>query len=130
MILHESPHAKVEWLEKDAVILKRFNGFIKGEELRAAFNAGYECLKKHHGRKWLSDNRGLPVYKPEDVDWINNDWFPKTLSAGWRYWALVEPESAIGAMTMKKFQFYTDRGIILQTFESVEKALEWLASVD
>lgn len=129
MVLHESPNAKVEWLEAEKVILKKFTGFIHDQELRSAFNAGYEKLQQEHGTKWLSDNRGLPVYKHEDTEWINNDWFPRMLKAGWKYWALVEPESAIGAMTMKNFKFYVERGIVLQTFKSVEEALQWLASV-
>jgi|WetSurMetagenome_2_1015567.scaffolds.fasta_scaffold01766_11 hypothetical protein len=45
MILHKSPNAQVEWFEKEKVVLKRFKGFIHGDELHSAFNAGYEQLK-------------------------------------------------------------------------------------
>jgi hypothetical protein len=128
MILHKSSNAQVEWFEKEKVVLKRFTGFIHGDELHSAFNSGYEQLKKENGNKWLSDNRGLPVYKQEDIDWINNDWFLRMLNAGWKYWALVEPESAIGLMVMKKFVFYTDQGIILQVFKNTEEGFAWLNS--
>ncbi len=128
MILHKSPNAHVEWFEKEQVVLKKFTGFIHGDELHSAFNAGYEQLKKANGNKWLSDNRGLPVYKQEDIEWINHKWFPKMLNIGWKYWALVEPESAIGLMVMKKFAFYTDQGIILQVFKNTEESFAWLNS--
>ncbi|MCB1192113.1 MAG: hypothetical protein H7A23_12315 [Leptospiraceae bacterium] len=62
------------------------------------------------------------------MTWINEDWFPRTLKAGWKYWALVEPESAVGAMVMKQFSFYTERGIELQVFKSIEDGLAWLKS--
>ena len=130
MILHESKNARVEWFEQEKVILKRFSGFITGDEMRVAFDAGYKQLQKANGEKWLSDNRDLPVYKQEDVDWINEDWFPRMLEAGWRYWALVEPKSHVGTMTMKKFRFYVDEGIILKVFATVEEAFSWLATVD
>lgn len=126
MILHTSPHAHVEWFEKEKVVFKRFSGFIYGEELYSAFNSGYEQLKKAKGNKWLSDNRGLPVYKQEDITWINEDWFLRMLKAGWKYWALVEPEAVLGQMVMKKFTFYTEHGITLQVFNSIEDGLAWL----
>ena len=128
MILHESKNAKVEWIESDRIILKAFKSFIQGDELKSAFNAGYEKLKNEKGTKWLSDNRGIPVYKAEDVKWINEDWFPRILKAGWKYWALVEPETAVGAMVMKQFTFYIEKGITLQVFHSIEKAQAWLKS--
>lgn len=113
-------------VRKEKVVLKAFKGYIHGEDLHSAFNSGYEKLKKEKGYKWLSDNRGLPVYKEEDVTWINEDWFPRILKAGWKYWALIEPKSAIGEMVMKKFQFYSDKGVKIQVFNSIEDGLEWL----
>jgi hypothetical protein len=126
MLLYESKNGTVQWLNNERTVLKTFSGFIHGEELRAAFNAGYEQLKKYRGTKWLSDNRGLPTYKAEDIEWINTDWFPRMLKAGWKYWALVEPKTNVGLLVMKKFQFYVDQGIELEVFTTVEEALEWL----
>jgi len=45
MLLYESAQDKVEWLETEQVVLKTFSGFIHGDELRTAFNAGYAQLK-------------------------------------------------------------------------------------
>ena len=57
------------------------------------------------------DEHGLSLDGPfslegvwfDPSEWINHDWFPRMLAVGWKYWALLEPETAIGAMTMKKF---------------------------
>ncbi len=130
MILYKAKCGKVEWLEKEQIVFKTFHSYIHGEELRAAFNAGYEKLKKSKAKKWLSDNRGVPVYKPEDVEWINMNWLPRMLKAGWEYWALVEPQSNVGQLTMDKFRFYASMGIELQVFRTVEQALAWLGIVD
>lgn len=126
MILYESKNGKVEWLENDKIIIKTFSGYITGDDMKNAFNAGLEKMKASGGIKWLSDNRGLPTYKSEDIEWINNDWFPKMLKIGWKYWALVEPKSSVGQLVMDKFKFYTEHGIILQVFHTVEDALVWL----
>ena len=129
MIIYQSEHATLKWVEAHHSILKRFRGFIKDQELQDAFNTGLKVLKEHHSCKWLSDNRGLPVYRPQDIEWINHDWFPRMLAAGWKYWALLEPETAIGAMTMKKFQFYVDQGITLQVFATEDEGFAWLDSL-
>jgi hypothetical protein len=128
MIIYQGKNSEIEWLEAHKTILKTFSGFIMGYELHEAFNAGYTQLKNTGGKKWLSDNRKLPVYRQEDITWINEEWFPRMLDIGWKYWALLEPESHTGAFVMKKFQFYIDKGITLQTFTSMEEALAWLDS--
>ena len=46
MVLYESNSAKVEWLESEKVVLKVFKGYIFGEDLKSAFDAGYQQLKK------------------------------------------------------------------------------------
>ena len=77
MILYESKNGKVEWLEIDKTVVKTFSGFITGDDMKNAFESGYKKMKETGGTKWLSDNRGLPTYKSEDVDWINNQWYIK-----------------------------------------------------
>jgi len=52
------------------------------------------------------------------------------LKAGWEYWALVEPDSNVGLLTMEKFRFYARMGIELHKFRTVGQALSWLGSVD
>lgn len=126
MILYESKSGKVEWLEKEKIVVKTFSGYITGDELRDAFKSGYHKMKETGGVKWLSDNRGLPTYRIEDVDWINNEWFPRMLKIGWKYWALIEPESNVGLLVMKKFKFFTDQGIQLNVFNSVKDGVRWL----
>lgn len=130
MILYESDNARIEWMESERIIFKKFSGFIKADELREAFNVGYDQLKKAGGKKWMSDNRDLTVYKRDDIDWINGDWFPRMKRAGWKYWALVEPQSPIGAMTMKNFKYFTDEGIVVKIFSDAEDALKWLSTVN
>ena len=114
MILYESNNSKVEWLEHEKIVVKTFYDFIYGEEMRGAFEAGFNALVTYHGIKWLSDNLGLKPYRNQDVTWINEDWFPRMLKAGWKYWAAVEPENILGKWSMKNFMdFYQQQGIML-----------------
>ncbi|NJN95751.1 MAG: hypothetical protein HC875_17380 [Anaerolineales bacterium] len=130
MLVYTTKNGQVEWLEAEKIVVKTFSGFIYGEEMKTAFNEGLEALKKNNGCKWLSDNRGLKPYRQEDVKWINDTWFPQALKAGWKYWAVLEPETILGQVSMRNFlDFYQQLGITLRVFHSMEDGLAWLNSV-
>ncbi len=130
MLLYQTKNGQVEWLETEKVVFKTFSGFIYGEEMQNAFNKGLEALKANNGCKWLSDNRGLKPYRQEDVKWINDVWLPQILKAGWRYWAVLEPENILGQLSMKNFlDLYQQMGITLRVFHTKEEGLAWLNSV-
>lgn len=130
MLLYESKNSKVEWLEHEKIVVKTVYDFIYGEELRGAFEAGFDALVKYNGAKWLSDNHGLKMYRPEDMTWINEDWLPRMLKAGWKYWAAIEPKNVLGKWSMRNFiNFFQQHGIVLQVFNCVEDGVKWLKMV-
>lgn len=127
MIVVETKNAKVEWIAEERVIIKTFFGYIHDDELREVFDSGLKKLSSEKGKKWLSDNRNLKPYKQEDKDWINNNWLPRAITSGWKYWAIIEPEGAIGNMSMRQFiSFFAEKGIELKTFKTPEEGRAWL----
>lgn len=129
--IHQSEKATIEWFEKEKIVRKTFRGFIVGEEMRSAFNAGLKKLKSEKGNKWLSDNRYVKVYKQEDSDWINQVWFTEALKSGWRYWAVLEPTDYYGQLSIKKFiKAFEEQGVILEVFHEMDEAMTWLAEID
>jgi hypothetical protein len=130
-IVHQSPKSLIEWIEEGKIVRKTFNGFIVGEEMKSAFQAGLSVMKQHKSCKWLSDNRYVKVYKQEDSDWINEVWFDAARKTGWKYWAVLEPKDFYGQMSMKKFiKGFADQGLTLKVFHDMEQAVEWLQTVD
>jgi len=130
MMLYDSPTCSVEWLEEGKILLKTMKGFVFGDETRKLFNAGYEKVLKEGGSKWLSDNRNLKPWKQEDVAFINEDWLPRMLKAGWKYWAIIEPEDTMGNLSMKNFiDLYQEQGLELKFFHNLEDAKAWLESL-
>jgi hypothetical protein len=103
--------------------------FIFGQQLRELFNQGYETLKKNNAQKWLSDDRNNGPLNDEDSAWCQNDWFPRVVAAGWKFWAIVMPKKVIGVMNMRKFtEDYAKAGVIVNVFSDPEEALKWLKS--
>ena len=105
---------------------------INGEQLRVLLSAGTDLLTQNKGTKWLSDDRGASVaFSEEDTNWINNVWLPATVQVGWKYWALVVPESVMSQVDYIKYvESFYDSGIWVTVYSDVESALRWLENVD
>ncbi len=102
---------------------------INGKILRDALNTGAELLKKNHARKWLSDDRSYIIFAHEDLKWGADEWQPKAVSYGWKYWAIVKPLDEIGKMSIEQISYdYKITGLTIEYFDNVDKAFEWLCN--
>ena len=100
---------------------------ITGAPFREVLIRGVEQFEHNGAHKWLSDDRGNGALHPDDGKWAMEIWSPRTIAAGWKYWAIVMPDAALGRANMRRFiREYADRGVEVKIFESPEDALEWL----
>jgi len=54
-------------------------------------------------------------------------WAPQAIAAGWRYWALLPPEQALGQANMTRLvEAYGRRGVVVEIFSDPAKAHLWL----
>ena len=120
-------HVTVWYHPDKKIIHHQFHKFMHGQEFRDALNAGTEAMKKYGAHKWLSDDRQNSALPRVDNEWAHTEWFPRTVLAGWKYWALVLPEKIIGQMNMnREAKIYSEQGIITAKFENPDEAMAWL----
>ena len=102
-----------------------------GTDFRDLLMAGYEMLRRNRCTKWLSDDRKHTVLSEADEKWAREEWFPLVAKAGFRYWAVVNPEKAVGQMQMKQnVKFMQMGGVTAAFFSTVEEAMAWLKTCD
>jgi hypothetical protein len=112
------------------IIHHEFKKFIFGDSFRQVLLTGLDAMKKNGATKWLSDDRANSALPREDGEWALSVWTPQVVAAGWKYWAIVLPEKAIGQMSMKKFmEENSKRGVMTRGFPTSQAALKWLESV-
>jgi hypothetical protein len=109
------------------IIHHQFGRDLTSDDLRDVLNRGVDLLKEHGATKWLSDNRAIEPHSKEDSDWVNSNWLPRAIAAGWKFWALVVPDSTKARMNMREFveEFY-NRGVRVMVFIDIEEAMHWL----
>ena len=116
------------WYHPESKIIHhKFHKYIFGEAFREGLNTGWEVMKKYGAQKWLSDDRNNPVLDSADTEWNMAHWLPQVIEAGWKYWAIVQPEEfaakyGLDALTKE----LADRGITVRIFNDPEKAMKWL----
>jgi len=116
--------------EGGGIVHHHIKKWVWGDALRALLEAGTKAMRDHGAKKWLSDDRLNGVLKPADEEWAKTVWFPKTLQAGWKHWAVVLPEKVVGQMNMKRFaEDYAKAGINASLFSDPEAAQTWLAKL-
>jgi hypothetical protein len=130
-VIHDSRWITI-WYHHDArIIHHQIHDFLRGAPLREAFSKGTSVMKQHGATKWLSDDRLLSVMPPEDQQWAEQEWFPRTRQAGWRYWAIIKPEKAVSDLSLRRHGAnWSAAGVLTEMFATPAEAWSWLRGVD
>jgi hypothetical protein len=109
------------------IVHHEFHKFAHGKTLQDGLSKGAAILEKNKAQKWLSDDRKISVIGIDDTKWTATVWRPRVIKAGWKYWALVLPEKAVGQMVMKRIiKEYAETGVTVEIFSDPYKAMKWL----
>ena len=99
-------------------------------EFKEALDIGTAALEQYKLCKWLSDDRKNDQLTKEGSEWAFLDWQPRTMKAGWKYWASVVPQDVVAAGTLASVidQLF-ERGLRMLLFSDVEQAMAWLDKI-
>ena len=123
----DNEYATLWYHPESKIVHHQFHQPIGGQAFRDVLNKGLEAFQEFGAQKWLSDDRGNSALSPEDSDWSINNWAPRVIAAGWKYWAIVMPAKVIGQMNMQRFiKTYGDQGVTVQIFSDLDEAMRWL----
>jgi len=111
------------------IVHHRIKGECYGDDFRGLLTTGAEWMERHHATKWLSDDRDNKIVAPEDGEWAEKEWGPRVIKAGFKYWAIVVPGSAVGTLQMRRFaDQYRQFGVTVRVLDDLQAALDWLES--
>lgn len=116
------------WFHPGARIVHHaMHRFVPMEAMRELLLTGLEAMVAHAGCKWLSDDRKGPVVDAPRVQWAREHWGPALLEAGFRYWAVVPSEAAMGRWGMERaIAEYRAAGVDVRLLATPEEAMAWL----
>jgi hypothetical protein len=128
-VVLDTKQITVRYYPDSRIIHHEMHEYTHGKDLRDALMAGLDAMKRYGANKWLSDDRKNPVFNADDQQWAREVWAPLVVKAGWKYWAIVEPEKALARVRMEaSAERYAKLGVTVKTFDSPDEALKWLKS--
>jgi hypothetical protein len=103
---------------------------IEGDKLRNLMAKAADAFVENKCTKYLSDDREIMAFNPEDLMWALDNWEKQLRASGWKHWALIMPNKVLGRVMAKKLAArYIDLRIDVRTFQDEASALEWLAGI-
>jgi hypothetical protein len=122
-----TPQVSLFYHRDTGIVHHEFRQFVFGEQFRSILMGGLDLMRQHGCCKWLSDDRGNMSLAREDILWSDRVWLPAVLDAGWKYWAVVVPDSIIGQMNIEKWaDKFRAHGVTAMAFSDPDAAMRWL----
>jgi hypothetical protein len=126
----DNEYITLQYLPDKKLIYHTIRKPIPDQPLKDALNAGTDALREYGACKWLSDDRKNGPVSPEIAEWGRADWNPRTIAAGWKYWADVVPVELASAGTLSPvIQALFELGLRMMVFTDLEEAFQWLDGV-
>ena len=110
------------------MVYHQLKKYVPSPNMQEMLLKGLEFFKSGKANKWLSDDSKLGGALGQDMkDWNHDIWLPRMVAAGWKYWALVMPASAIGKMNLQRMAGeFAQKGVTFQPFSNPAAAMTWL----
>lgn len=126
-LLIDEPCMRLYFHREDGIVHHEIRRSVTSEVFQRVLCRGVEVLEATKACKWLSDNRGHFKLSEADEEWAKAVWFPRAVAAGWKHWAILRPESAIGALNITRLsQNYARLGVNTRILSDFSEALRWL----
>jgi len=126
-VIIESSRMSLWYHSEERIVHHKMHQYPGQEVLQTVLLRGLEVLKEHNACCWLSDDRAGGALPRSHHEWGDQVWAPQAIAAGWRYWALLPPEQALGQTNMTRLvEAYARRGVVVEIFSDPAKAHLWL----
>lgn len=130
-VIVDTPQVSLVWDEELKSINVTWHGpFVTGPEYRSHLMRILDVLVEKQGSRMLLDMRDMPVMSPDDQEWSEREWMPRSVATGLKYTAVVMPKSALARSTLRhlaKGASKIDRQRAY--FQGLEEARAWLMAM-
>lgn len=126
-VVLQNPHVSLWYYPDLKLVHHQMLQAPPSEAFRDLLTHGADLVERFHASKWLSDDRANTLLRPDDEEWANKNWLPRVLRGGFKFWAIVLPQAAIGKLNMKRLASeHKADGITSFVDTDPARAFDWL----
>ena len=126
-LLKEFPFLIISWDDScQSLVTEWKGGFVNKEKYIEGMNAALKLFVELKCKKVLSNTKEAGVLGVDTQKWVKEDFFPRFIAAGVRYFATVVPSDSLAQMSIKALSSTAQGGLKTNSFDNVEAAQKWL----
>lgn len=110
----------------DAVVME-WDGYANSRQFREGTEEMLRILKQFRASRVLGDIADMVLIGMEDQKWLEEDFLPRAIGAGFRSIAMVRPSSYFNKVAVESVSYKVDKEKLnIQFFNNREEAEDWL----
>lgn len=132
MILFSQPYLTIEYDASLSCLIQHWQGYAKSEQFRDGIERSVTYFREKELKidKIISNTKDFAVVKKEDTDFAANEATPVMVAHGLKYIAFIVPTNIFTQLSVNSFKSQADEIVKVRHFDDLQKAKEWLASVE
>ena len=130
IILFEKPFLVIEWDADNKLLIQNWKGFASSSQFREGIEKSVEIFRQKQVLRLLSNTKESSVVKKEDTEWAATYALGNMVKNGLKAVAFIVPTSVFAGVSVSNFEEKShEMPVVLKYFDDVDKAIEWLISV-
>ena len=116
---------------KDNYVFMNWDGYATSNQFREGTEFMLELLKQNKASKVLADIKDMTIIGREDQNYVQFNFLPRAIEAGFRAIAIVRPVNHFNAVAIETISYRVMKTIVqMRVFDDLEEARKWLISLE
>lgn len=112
-------------------VVMEWDGYATSVQFREGTEYMLSVLKAHKVRKVLADVKDMTIIGQEDQNYVQFNFLPRAIEAGFRAIALVKPTNYFNAVAVESLSYRIKQSVVeMRVFDDIDSAKEWLQGLD
>lgn len=104
-----------------------WTGYATSAEFREGTEYMLQVLKENKAARVLADIRDMVLIGIEDQHWLDNNFLPRAIQAGFTSIAMIKPLHYFNKVAVESISYKVDRDkLAINFFDNREEAIAWL----
>ena len=118
---------RVYFDEDNGFVIMHWNGYATSQQFRDGTELMLDTLTRHNSSKVLADIREMVLIGQDDQHWLENNFLPRAMMAGFKKIAIVRPTSYFNKVAVENLSYKIDKEKLTIYFcDNTHDAIQWL----
>ena len=113
----------------NAVVME-WKGYATSDQFKEGTEYMLRTLYSNNASKVLADIKDMVIIGMEDQQWLDTNFLPRAMQAGFQAIAIVKPDYYFNKVAVESISYKISKDkLIINFFDNVSEAKEWLRSI-